>query len=95
MIGLDAAGRYGSRSYWVQTMFSNNLGAHVIGSTLSTGSSLKEDVTATTSGGVTTYSVKIVNPYAIVPQASSVTVANGQRFAFPATSVTVLQITAK
>jgi hypothetical protein len=34
-------------------------------------------------------------PNAIVPQASSETVANGQRLAFPASSVTVLQITAK
>jgi hypothetical protein len=34
-------------------------------------------------------------PGAIVPQASSVTVANGRRFAFRAGSVTVLQITAK
>ncbi len=89
---------------------------------------------ATTSGGVTTYYVKIVNPStqpqavrisftgvmsidktatetvltgnpgarntlaapnAIVPQASSVTLANGRRFAFPASSVTVLRITAK
>jgi hypothetical protein len=37
-------------------------GAHLIGSTLSAGSALKEDVTATTSRGVTTYYVKIVNP---------------------------------
>jgi alpha-L-arabinofuranosidase len=48
MIGLDAAGSYGSPSYWVQQMFGNNLGAHLIGSGLSSGSALKEVVTTTT-----------------------------------------------
>jgi alpha-L-arabinofuranosidase len=38
---------------------------------------------------------RLAAPNAIVPRASSVTVANGQRFAFPTSSVTILRITAK
>lgn len=62
MIGLDAAGSYGSPSYWVQRMFSNNLGKRVLGSSLSSGSALKQVVTSTTSGGRTTFYLKVVNP---------------------------------
>ncbi|HEX5493026.1 MAG TPA: LamG-like jellyroll fold domain-containing protein [Mycobacteriales bacterium] len=134
LIGLDAAGSYRSPSYWVQTMFANNLGRNVVGSGLSAGSVLKDVVTATTRRGRTTFYVKVVNPStqlqsarisftgvgrldrtatetvltgdpgarntlatpdAVAPTTNQVRVGNGQRFAFPANSVTVLRITGR
>ena len=134
MIGLNAATSYPSPSYLVQTLFSNNLGTRVIGSALSSGSTLRQDVTATTRNGRTTFFVKVVNastalqsarisfggatrldrtgtetvltgdpgtrntltaPDAIKPSTTQVNVADGQRFVFPANSVTVLRLTGR
>ncbi|MET3807479.1 alpha-L-arabinofuranosidase [Nakamurella sp. UYEF19] len=75
MIGLDAGSSYGSPSYWVQTMFSNNLGKVVLGSSLSQGSALKQVVTSTTTGGRTTFYVKVVNPSSQL-QSARITIVN-------------------
>jgi alpha-L-arabinofuranosidase len=64
LIGLDAAGSYGSPSYWVVHMFGNNLGKQVVGSRLTGAGTLRQVVTKTTRGGTTTFYVKIVNPTA-------------------------------
>ena len=47
MIGLDAATSYGSPSYWVVHMFSNNLGRQVLGSRLTGAGTVKQVVTRT------------------------------------------------
>ncbi|MEN3305934.1 MAG: hypothetical protein V7603_2136, partial [Micromonosporaceae bacterium] len=62
LIGIDAGSSYGSPSYWVQQMFSTNLGAQVVGARLTGAGSIKEVVTRTVHDGVTTLYVKIVNP---------------------------------
>jgi alpha-L-arabinofuranosidase len=61
MIGLDAATSYGSPSYWVVHMFSNNLGRQVLGSRLTGAGTVKQVVTRTVQGGRTTFYVKLVN----------------------------------
>ena len=62
LIGIDDGSAYGSPSYWVQEMFSTNLGAQVVGTRLSGAGALKEVVTRTVHDGKTTLYVKIVNP---------------------------------
>jgi alpha-L-arabinofuranosidase len=62
LFGIDASRSYGSPSYWVQRMFSTNLGRNVIGSALSGAQGLRQAVTTTRSGGRTTFYVKLVNP---------------------------------
>jgi alpha-L-arabinofuranosidase len=62
LIGIDAGRSYGSPSYWVQQMFSTNLGTQVVGARLTGAGSIKEVVTKSIHNGVTTFYVKIVNP---------------------------------
>ncbi|MEN3356104.1 MAG: hypothetical protein V7637_86 [Mycobacteriales bacterium] len=62
LIGIDAGSAYGSPSYWVQRMFSTNLGRQVVGTRLGGAGGLAEVVTKTTQGGRTTFFVKVVNP---------------------------------
>jgi alpha-L-arabinofuranosidase len=62
LIGIDAGSSYGSPSYWVQQMFSNNLGRQVVGSRLTGSGAIRQVVTRTVAGGVTTLYVKLVNP---------------------------------
>jgi alpha-L-arabinofuranosidase len=62
LIGIDAAGSFGSPSYWMQKMFSTNLGKQVVGSRLAGSTALRQVVTKTTAGGRTTFFVKLVNP---------------------------------
>jgi alpha-L-arabinofuranosidase len=69
LIGIDAATSFGSPSYWVQHMFSNNLGQQVVGSRVVGSGGLTQVVTRTVSGGRTTFFVKIVNPTAQIQSA--------------------------
>jgi hypothetical protein len=62
LFGIDAARSYGSPSYWVQRMFSTNLGRNVLGSALSGAQGLRQVVTRTRASGKTTFYVKLVNP---------------------------------
>ncbi len=62
LFGIDASRSYGAPSYWVQRMFSTNLGRNVLGSALSGAQGLRQVVTRTRSGGTTTFYVKLVNP---------------------------------
>jgi alpha-L-arabinofuranosidase len=62
LIGIDASGSFGSPSYWMQKMFSTNLGKQVVGSRLAGSTALRQVVTKTTAGGRTTFFVKLVNP---------------------------------
>jgi alpha-L-arabinofuranosidase len=62
LFGINASRSYGSPSYWVQQMFSTNLGRNVLGSALSGAQGLRQVVTRTRSGGATTFYVKLVNP---------------------------------
>jgi alpha-L-arabinofuranosidase len=88
MLGIDAAGSYGSPSYWVQQLFSTNRGAHVVGSRLSTGSGLRQVVTATTTKKGTTFYVKIVN-FSAQQQSAKVTL-DGVTSLDPTAKLTVL-----
>jgi hypothetical protein len=62
LFGIDASRSYGSPSYWVERMFSTNLGRNVIASALGGAQGLRQVVTRTQSGGTTTFYVKLVNP---------------------------------
>jgi alpha-L-arabinofuranosidase len=62
MIGIDAGTSYGSPSYWVQSMFANNLGDSTVLSTPGGAGTIKQVVTTARSGRVTTFYVKLVNP---------------------------------
>ncbi|RKS75495.1 concanavalin A-like lectin/glucanase superfamily protein [Motilibacter peucedani] len=62
LIGLDAGSSYGSPSYWVEQMFSNNLGQHVVGSRITGAGVLRQTVSSTTTSKGTTFYVKLVNP---------------------------------
>jgi alpha-L-arabinofuranosidase len=66
LIGFDAGSSYASPSYWVQQMFSSNLGKQIVTSRLNSGSPLRQVVNMTTKGGKKTFAVKIVNPTAQV-----------------------------
>ena len=61
MIGFTAAGSYGSPSYRVVHMFSNNLGAKVVGTRLTGAAGIRQVVTKTVQNGRTTFYVKVVN----------------------------------
>jgi alpha-L-arabinofuranosidase len=61
LIGLNAAGSYGSPSYWVERLFAENTGRQVLASRVSGQGGLQQVVTKTTEGGRTTFYVKVVN----------------------------------
>ena len=61
LIGLDAAGSYGSPSYWVEKLFAENTGKQVVASSATGTGGLKQVVSKTTEGGRTTFYVKVVN----------------------------------
>jgi alpha-L-arabinofuranosidase len=69
LIGIDAASSYGSPSYWVQQMFSTNLGGSVVGSRLGGAASVQQVVTKSVHNGVTTFYVKLVNATAQIQSA--------------------------
>jgi hypothetical protein len=61
LIGIDAAGSYGSPSYWIEKLFADYTGKQVLSSNVSGTGGLKEVVSKTTEGGRTTFYVKVVN----------------------------------
>ncbi|RZS87427.1 alpha-L-arabinofuranosidase [Motilibacter rhizosphaerae] len=62
LVGIDAGSSYGSPSYWVEQMFSTNLGSQIVGSRLSGAGAIQQTVSKSTSSAGTTFYVKLVNP---------------------------------